>query len=308
MVEKIVAALRKSFLVVFSRNIWLFWYALAYNLLGPLLILGFTALPVVYWIVAGHDFDLELLYSQPLEFIAGAWRLILYSLAGYTVGFIVFLALYLFFHGALTSVISRAARNYNIGANEKMPQEMFLAEGRRLFPASAGTAAVAGLLPLPGLVALMVLAAVLLLRLGDGHLGMAGLHSSLFMLLVLAGSVAMLLVTILLTVLALLWYRYSLCAAVAGNLSVGRAVRQAAGFCARAWHGVLGLALVHILLGLALTAFPMSISYGIKLISGSGFLFPFLFNLISTPLTILAGIAFELWMKSALVVFYLDNR
>ena len=71
---------------------------------------------------------------------------------------------------------------------------------------------------------------------------------------------------------------------------------------------VLGLLLASIILSIALSGLSMTANFGIKLL---GFLGEMLEILLALPMFIvsmIAGIGLELWMKSALVVFYLDNR
>ena len=242
MIEKIVSALRKSFLLVFFRNIWLLWAALAYSFLGLVLILGATALPVLFWVAAGRDFDPGLLFSRPLEFIISYRLLILYAMAGYTVGFILFLVVWLFYHGALTSVVTRAVEKLREADTGRVEPGRFLRDGRGFLSRSAGTAALAGLLPLPALIVLLAVAAIMLIRLTAGDL-QALMPPSGLMILLIAACVLALLATALLTALAVLWYRYALCAVCADNLKVAQAMRASLSFFGKCWHGVLGLVL-----------------------------------------------------------------
>ncbi|MBN2288934.1 MAG: hypothetical protein JXQ83_06335 [Candidatus Glassbacteria bacterium] len=307
MVEKIVSALRKSFLLVFFRNFWLFWAALAYSFLSLVLILGATALPVVYWVLTGGHFDPALLFSRPLEFIVSHRLLIIYALAGYTVGFILFLLVWLFFHAALTAVVTRAVEGLRDGGTGRVEPGEFLRGGRRLMAGSTGTAALAGLLPLPAFVVLLAVAVVLLIRLAVDPGLLVPPFSGGLVLLAAAG-VLSLLATVLLTVLAVLWYRYALCAVCADSLGVARAMRASLRFFFRCWHGVLGLVLASILIGLALSGLTLPVSYGIKLLGDFSRILEIMLVLPGGLLSVAVGVGSELWVKSALVAFYLDTR
>ena len=307
MIEKIVAALRKSFLLVFFRNIWLFWVALVYSLLALVLIFGATALPVVYWMAAGYHFDPWLLFSRPLEFILSHWLLIMYSLGGYTVGFILFLVVWLFYHGALTAVVTRAVGKLQSAETGRVDSGAFLRDGRMFLLKSAGTASLAGLLPLPSLVVLLAVGGILLIRLAadPGQVFMP--LSGVTILLMLVGVLAVV-ATVVLTILAVLWYRYSLCAVCADGLSVAQAMQASLRFFGRCWHGVLGLVLASILLGMVLTGLTVPIHYGVKLIGDFSEILELFLKLPGFLLSIVVGVGFELWMKAALVVFYIDNK
>jgi len=307
MIEKIIGALRKSFLLVFFRNIWLFWIALAYSLLAMLLIFGATALPVVFWVASGRGFEPGLLFSQPLEFIIQYRMLIIYSLAGYTAGFILFLVIWLYYHGALTAVVTRAVGNYEEEESGRVEPGMFFRDGGRYLAKSSGTAALAGLLPLPPLVVLMALAVILLFRLAAGDWMTFARPPAGMIIFILAAGLA-LAATVLLTILAVLWYRYSLCAVCADGLTVGKAMHASLGFFKRCWHGVLGLVLASVLLSLALGGVTWPISYAIEVIGDFSAMLKLLLKLPVFLVSMVAGIGFDLWMKAALVVFYIDNR
>ncbi len=307
MIEKIVSALRKSFLLVFFRNIWLLWAALAYSFLAMVLILGATALPVLFWVVAGRDFDPGLLFSRPLEFIIGHRLLIIYAMAGYTVGFILFLVVWLFYHGALTSVVTRAMEKIREADTGRVEPGRFLRDGRELLSKSAGTAALAGLLPLPALIVLLAVAVIMLIRLTAGE-WQALMPPSGVMILLLAAAALALVATALLTVLAVLWYRYALCAVCADNLGVAQALRASLSFFGKYWHGVLGLVLASILLGMALSGVSLPITYGVKLLGNFSVIMKLLLQLPIFLVSTIVGVGFDLWMKAAVVVFYLDNK
>ena len=128
------------------------------------------------------------------------------------------------------------------------------------------------------------------------------------MILLVVAGVLFLIATGLMTILAVLWYRYALCAVCADNLGVAQAMRASLSFFRSCWHGVLGLLLASILLGIALSGLSMSVNFGIKLLGFLGELLEVLLALPMFIVSLIAGIGLELWMKSALVVFYLDNR
>ena len=289
MIEKIVSALRKSFLLVFFRNIWLFWIALVYSLLALVLIFGATALPVVYWVAAGHHFDPGLLFSRPLEFILSHWLLIMYSLGGYTVGFILFLVVWLFYHGALTAVVTRAVGKLRSAETGRVDSGAFLQDGRMFLSKSTGTAALAGLLPLPTLVVMLAVGGILLIRMAADPTRI---------LMPLSG----------VTILAVLWYRYSLSAVCADGLSVAQAMLASLKFFGRCWHGVLGLVLASILLSMAVGGLALPINYGIGLIGNFSEMLELFLKLPGYLLSTVVGVGFDLWMKAALVVFYIENR
>jgi hypothetical protein len=306
MIEKIVGALRKSFLLVFFKNIWLFLVSLGYSLLSVILILGSTALPVIVWVALGRDFNPGLLFSRPLEFIIEYRMLIVYAMTAYTVGFALFLVVWLYYHAGLTAVVTRAAGGLTEESNGQVSPGLFLRDGRTYFLKSSGTAALAGLLPLPPVVLFLAVAAILLIRLAAGSVQLMP-PSTGMILLILAG-VLCLVATVLLTILAVLWYRYALCAVCADNLGVAQAMGAGLSFIRRYWHGVLGLLLASIVLSIALSGLSMTANFAIKLL---GFLGKMLEILLALPMFIvsmIAGVGLELWMKSALVVFYLDNR
>ena len=307
MIEKIVSALRKSFRLVFFRNIWLLWVALAYSFLSVFFMLGSTAVPVIYWVLAGRDFEPGLLFTNPLEFIIEYRLLIIYAALAYTVGFILFLVIWLFYHAGLTAVVTRAVDGFQADGDGKVAPGMFLKEGRRFMTRSTGTAALAGLLPLPPLVVLLAVAVVLLVRAAiDPGIFMPPLSGGIVLLL-LAGVIS-LLATALLVALAWLWYRFALCAVCADDLTVAKAMQASLRFFRRCWHGVLGLVLANILLGMVISGLSMSVSFGIKALGGFN---PVLEILLAFPATIASmaiSLGFGLWMKSVLVVFYLDTR
>ena len=307
MIEKIVSALRKSFLLVFFRNIWLFWIALVYSLLALVLIFGVTALPVVYWVAAGYHFDPGLLFSRPLEFILSHWLLIIYSLGGYTVGFILFLVVWLFYHGALTAVVTRAVGKLRSAETGRVDSGAFLKDGRTFLSKSAGTASLAGLLPLPTLVVLLAVGGILLIRMATDPTRILMPLSGVTILLMVVGALA-LVATVLLTILAVLWYRYSLCAVCADGLSVAQAMLVSLKFFGRCWHGVLGLVLASILLSMAFSGLALPINYGIGLIGNFSEMLELFLKLPGYLLSTVVGVGFDLWMKAALVVFYIENR
>jgi hypothetical protein len=92
-------------------------------------------------------------------------------------------------------------------------------------------------------------------------------------------------VILILTFLALLWYRFALCAVCVDNLGPAPAMRAAISFVSRQWLLVLGLVIVWLSLGLVniILSFVLSLS----------FVFSFIINL---------------WLDTALVVLYIDNR
>ncbi len=312
MFERVVQALRKAALVIF-RNLWLFLFATIYALLGPLLVLGGTGLPVLLWWVAGRPLHPALLATDPLAFLLRHWQLILYALLGGMLGYALYLVITIFYRGALTGTVARAVQTGRDGSEtRRLPAATFLREGRDNFAGSLGTATLAYLLPLPvllPLLGLLTLGALRLPKLLSTAFLAGGLPELTAPLIILAAAgVLLLLLTVLLTALAGLWYRYALAALCAEGLPASRAMGAALEFFRRRWRLVLILMLFWLVLGLAFGAASWPFGFLVDQLSGlaRGIVRGFL--LLIAPATVALGFFLELWMSTAMVVLYLDNR
>jgi hypothetical protein len=282
MFERIVAALRKAGTVIF-KNLWLLIFAFVYTFSGPVLMLGGTGLPILYWGLSGRNFNPELLRKNPVDFLVSHWQLVLYSLAGCLVGFIIYLLIVLFYKGALTAVVLRSALRSHPWA-ERVAPGLFWQEGRRRFSASAATATIASILPLPPMILLFGLAVLFAGRIFS-MIALGRWESLTELILPATAGIGLVAVILILTFLALLWYRFALCAVCVDNLGPAPAMRAAISFVSRQWLLVLGLVIVWLSLGLVniILSFVLSLS----------FVFSFIINL---------------WLDTALVVLYIDNR
>lgn len=306
MLEKIVAALRRAGQVVF-KNLWLLLFAFFYSLAAPLFFLGGTGLPILYWVARGRYFEPALLWKDPLAFILSHWQMILYSMAGCLVGFTVYLVLALYYYGALTGVVSRSAQHSSPEVAPISPSAFWL-EGKKAFAGSLATASIASLLPLPPLILLFGLAALFVLRLPSIILGGgAWTASPLFVMLAVAGLGALALTGIL-TLAAVLWYRYALCAVCVDSLAAPAAMRAALSFFKRQWRLVLGLLVASLFLGLLSTVFTALWDFLARLEGGLSAPVSLILRLSGFPLFFVLGVFMGLWLKAALVVLYTDNR
>jgi len=227
-------------------------------------------------------------------------------MGGCLVGFALYIEVGLAYHGALTGVIGKAALPGTTQV-EQLPSRVFWKEGRKHFSGSAATAALASILPLPGLLLLLGIAALFVIRfsatLFTGELG----GSLILLALVLAGA-AVLVLSLLLSWLAVLWYRYALCALCIESLGAGAAMRAALSFFSRKWPLVLGLVLATIFLSM-LSGLLLA-SWGIitDVLDETSFALWSISKALAMSLGVALGVFMELWFKAALVVLYIDNK
>ena len=205
MFERIIAALRKAGTVIF-KNLWLLIFAFVYTFSGPVLMLGGTGLPILYWWLSGRYFNPELLRKNPVDFLVSHWQLVLYSLAGCLVGFIIYLLIVLFYKGALTAVVLRSALRSHPWA-ERVAPGIFWQEGRRRFSASAATATIASILPLPPMILLLGLMAFYAVRVSS-MIAPGGWESLTGLILPVTAGIGLIAVSVLYQlVLSRLWPR-----------------------------------------------------------------------------------------------------
>jgi hypothetical protein len=305
MIEKIVVALRRAAIVIL-KNLWLFAFGFAYTLAAPVFFLGGTGLPILFWAASGRYFEPGLLWRDPLSFLLSHWQLILFSMAGCFVGFTLYLVVVLFYHGALTGSVARAAPAEALGALS-IPGATFFQEGRKNFTGSLATATLASLLPLfPGII-LFGLGLLFLLKL-PSLLTLGELNASPALVVLGLAALGFGLLSVIIGWLAFLWYRYALCALCVESLPAGRAMRRALDFFAERWPLVLGLVVASLVLGVIcwmltaplgfLTRFAEDISQPLALA----------LRVLIIPLSLVLGVFMELWFKAALVVLYIENR
>ena len=305
MIEKIILALRRAAAVIF-KNVWLFAYGFAYTLAGPILLLGGTGLPVLFWAASGRYFEPELLWRDPVSFLLGHWQLILFSMAGFFVGFTIYLVAAVFYNGALTGSVARAAPAGSPGALN-IPAATFFQQGRKNFAGSMATIGLASLLPLlPGII-LCGLGVLFLLRLPS--LLSAGQPGSSPALIVLGlAAIGFGLLTAVLSWLALLWYRYALSALCVESLPAGGAMRRAFEFFAARWQLVLGLVVASLILGAICWMLSAPWGFLAGLVEDISQPLALALKILIIPVSLVLGVFTELWLKAAVVVLYIDNR
>jgi len=305
MIEKIVATLRRAALLIF-RNLWLLAYGFAYTLAAPVLLLGGTGLPILFWAASGRYFDPGLLWRDPVSFLLGHWQLVLFSMAGCFVGFTVYLVVAIFYHGALTGSVAQAA---SAGSRDvaNIPGATFIREGRRHFTGSLASATLASLLPLfPGII-LCGLAALFLLRL-PSLLAVGGLDNSPAMAALGLAAIGVALLTGIIGWLAFLWYRYALCAICVELLPAGRAMRRALDFFAERWPLVLGLIVASLVLGAVCWMLTAPLGFLTRFAEDISRPLALALRILIIPFSLALGVFMELWFKAAVVVLFIDNR
>jgi len=305
MTERVIFALRRAGKMMFV-NPWLLGLAALYTLLGPLLMVVGTGLPILIWWASGRRFEPELFWRDLPAFILGHWQLILFSMAGCFVGFTLYLLVFLFYHGGLIGAVCEAMPAGETGSR-KVGAHVFWKYGRELFSQSGLLATLASLVPLLPAAGLLAVASVAAFRLSAVVAN--GIRAALPALAVLALlGLVFLVLTVITGWIALIWYRLALCAVcvdgVHGSAALGRALRFAAGN----WRLVLLYVIAVLLLtflSFGVTAPFMVVS---RLLRGSHLALSIMVQLLTAPLSFALGILLEVWLKGALVALYVDNR
>ncbi len=305
MFEKIVAALRRAAIVIF-KNLWLLAFGFAYTLAAPVLFLGGAGLPILFWAASGRYFEPELLWSDPVSFLLGHWQLILFSMAGCFVGFTLYLVVILFYHGALTGSVAQAAPGGNQGV-QSIPCATFFREGRKHFAGSMATATLVSLLPLFPCIILFGLGVLILLRL-PSLLTVGGLNASPAMIVLGLATLGFGLLSVILSWLAFLWYRYALCALCVESLKAGRAMRRSLDFFAKRWSLVLGLVVASLALGAICWMLTAPWSLLTRFVGDISQPLALALRVLIIPVSLVLSVFMELWFKAAAVVLYNDNR
>ena len=305
MLERIVFALRRSGIVMFT-NPWLLGVAVLYSLLGPLLILGGTGLPMLVWFASGRLSDPGQLWRDPLSFLVSQWQLILIAMAGCFVGFTIYLLVFLFYHGGLTAAFAEALPAGEAGGR-KVGAHVFWSRGRELFGESALLATIASLLPLLPALGLLAVAAVAAFRLPELVLhGIKGLWPALAALAV-AGFLFLAL-TLVTVWLGMLLYRLALCARCLENVSGSAAMSRALKFAADKWRLVLLFAVAVLVISLVSWGVTAPFTLAGRLLKQSSLALSILTRLLAIPISFVIGIFLEIWLKGALVALFVDNR
>ena len=305
MLEKVVSALRRAAIVIF-KNLWLLAYGFAYTLAAPVLFLGGTGLPILFWAASGRYFEPGLLWRDPVSFLLGHWQMVLFSMAGCFVGFTVYLVVALFYHGALTGAVIQAAPAGGLGALD-IPGATFIREGRKNFNGSLASATLASLLPILPVLILCTLAALLLFRL-PSMLIHGDFSGSPAMIILSLATLGFGLLSLLLLWLAFLWYRYALCAICVESLPAGRAMRRALEFFAERWPLVLGLVLASLVLGLIGGMLTAPMGFLTRFAKDISWLLAVALKVLIIPFSLVLTVFMELWLKAAVVVLFIDNR
>jgi hypothetical protein len=305
MMERVILALRRAGSLMFV-NPWLLGVALLYSLLGALLILGGTGLPVLFWWASGRYFQPDLFWRDLPAFILGHWQLILFSMAGCFVGFALYLLVFLFYHAGLIGTACEALPAGEIGCR-KVGAQVFWNYGRKLFSQSGLLATLASLVPLLPTVGLMAVAAAAAFRLPAVIVN--GFRAALPALAVLAAlGLVFLALTVITGWFALIWYRLALCAVCVDGVRGGAALGRTFRFAAGNWRLVLlyvAAVIILTLLSMGLTAPFVIVS---RVLKESNLALSVAVQLLSLPLSFVLSILLEIWLKAALVALYVDNR
>ncbi len=303
--EIVVASLRRSALLI-VKNIWLLGWAFLYTFTAPLFMLGGTGLPVLFWWLGGRYFEPSLLFSDPLAFMLGHAPLILISLAGFTVGFTLYLLVLFFYHGALTGVAVRGLAAGGDGA-EKVSASVFFEEGTGLFFPGLASATLVSLLPLLPMVVLLLLVILLSFNLAAIVTGVLDLRTPWVLLcMVLTGICAFL--TLLTGWVAFLWYRFSLVASRVEGLDGRAATGRAWSFFKARWKLVVCFVAALFLLAVLSWGVTAPFSMGGKMLEGVMMPLGIAMQIVAVPLGLVLGVFIDLWTRCALVALYIDNR
>ncbi len=304
-VELVVASLRRS-AVLIGKNIWLLGWAFLYTSAAPVLLLGGTGLPVLFWWLSGRYFEPGLLFRDPSAFILGHAPLILFSLAGFTLGGGLYLLAMLFYQGALTGVVVRGLTTENGGAG-KVSASSFIQEGGRMFAPGMTIVTLVSLLPLLPMVVLLLPVSVLSFNLAGLVSGALSFFTP-WVLLCLALAVVSGVLTALCCWLAMLWYRFALAAARVeghdGRAALWRAVR----FFKERWRLVACYLAASLLLGVLSWGVAAPFSMGGMFVQGWNAPLGLAMQIVGVPLGAVLGIFLDLWLKCALVTLFVDNR
>ncbi|MFH1068782.1 MAG: hypothetical protein V1794_04095 [Candidatus Glassbacteria bacterium] len=306
MTERVILALRRAGKMMFV-NPWLLGVAALYTILGPLLMVVGTGLPVLIWWASGRRFQPELFWRDLPAFILSHWQLILFSLAGCFVGFTLYLLVFLFYHGGLIGAVCEAMPAGEAGSR-KVGAHVFWKYGRELFGESGRLATLASLVPLLPAAGLLAVASVAAFRLPAVVAN--GIRAALPALAVLALlGLVFLVLTVITGWIALIWYRLALCAVcvdwVRGSAALGRVL----GFVSSGRWKLLLLYVIAVLL-LSFLSFGVTVPFMVvsRLLRDSNLALSIMVQLLSAPLSFALGVLLEVWLKGALVAIYMDNR
>lgn len=304
-VELVVASLRRS-AVLIGKNIWLLGWAFLYSLAGPVLLLGGTGLPVLFWWLGGRYFEPGLLFNDPLAFLLGHAPLIVFSLAGFTIGSGIYLLVLLFYHGALTGVAARGLTAGSGGAG-KVSASLFFEEGVRMFAPGMVIITLASLLPLLPLLPLLLLVGVLSFNLTGLVTGMLDIRT-LWVLLCLVLAVISAVLTALCCWVVMFWYRFALVAARVEGHNGKEALWRTWRFFKERWRLVVCYLVALVLLSVLSLGITVPFSVGGKILSGLMAPLGIALQIVAVPLGAVLSIFLDLWLKCALVALYVDNR
>ncbi len=304
-VELVVASLRRSAILI-GKNIWLLGWAFLYSFSAPLFLLGGTGLPVLIWWLSGRSFDPGLLFSDPLMFMLGHLPLVLFSMAGFTIGFGFYLVMLIFYHGALTGVAVRGLSAGSGGA-VKVSASSFIDEGGRMFAPGVAITTLASLLPLLPMVVLLVLVFVLSFSIGPLITGALDIRT-LWVLLCIVLAVAAVALTLITGWIAFLWYKFSLVALRVEGHGARASLGRAWGFFKLRWQLVVFFVVALLLLSVLGWGVTAPFSMGGKMLGGMMSPLGLMLQIVGVPLGIVLGIFIDLWTRCALVALFIDNR
>ena len=304
-VELIIASLRRS-AILLGKNIWLLGWAFFYSLTAPVLLLGGTGLPILFWWLSGRYFEPGLLFNDPLAFILGHAPLVLFSLAGFTVGCGIYLLALLFYHGALTGVAVRGLAGGS-GGTGKVSASLFFEEGCGMFAPGMTIATLVSLLPLLPMVILLLPVTVLSFNLAGLVTGVLDIRTPwvllCFMLAVIGG-----VLTALCCWMAMLWYQFSLAAARVESHGGRAALWRAWRFFKERWRLVVCYLAASLLLGVLAWGVTTPFSMGGKFVQDWSAPLGMAMQIVGAPLGVVLSVFLDLWLKCALVALFVDNR
>jgi hypothetical protein len=304
-VELVIASLRRSAILI-GKNIWLLGWAFLYSFTAPLFMLGGTGLPVLFWWLGGRYFEPSLLFSDPLAFLLGHFSLILFSLAGFTVGFALYLLVMMFYHGALTGVAARGFAAKRAGA-EKVSASIFFEEGTRMFFPGMTSIALASLLPLLPMVVLLLLVMVLSFNLAALVSGTLDMFTPWVLVCIVLSGISGFL-TLLTGWLAFLWYKFALAASRVESLDGRAATGRAWRFFKARWKLVVCYVAALLLLAVLSWGVTAPFTMGGKMLDGALKPLGIALQIVAIPLSVVLGVFIDLWTRCALVALFIDNR
>jgi hypothetical protein len=304
-VELVIASLRRSAILI-GKNIWLLGWAFLYAFTAPLFMLGGTGLPVLFWWLGGRYFEPTLLFSDPLAFILGHMSLILFALAGFTVGFVLYLLVMLFYYGALTGVAARGFAPGNIGA-EKVRASTFFEEGARMFSPGLTSIALVSLLPLLPMAVLLLLVVVISFKLAALVSGTLDISTPWVLICIVLTGISGFL-TLLTSWIAFLWYKFSIAASRVENLDGRAATGRAWSFFKARWKLVVCYVVALLLLAVLSWGVTAPFSMGGKMLDGVMKPLGVALQIVAVPLGVVLTLFIDLWTRCALVALFIDNR